>query len=272
MTRNLWIGLPGRLHEIDRAAKSFDRTADLGVSEFRSLGGRVTVQSTPRANRRVKLSWEMLEPEHSRFLDRLARRVDGVGPLAFIDPAAVNMLGPAQAAGLPLPGESFADHWFSVTPAIPYTVSSELGYWVTTTSKDLRFGWYHGYWYGFPVVPGLRVSFRLPYTWGADTAVAQLDFKTEGGDVITSATGAGGLVTATAPSGAAFVTPVGGPGAAGTFPMADSCLTYGDPAERGVPGDGCPPVAITAYNDAPAQPLPYRNVSVDLVEVSRAAG
>ena len=48
--------------EIAQAAKSFDRTADLGVNEFKSIGGRVTLTRNLAPVRRLKLAWDLLAP------------------------------------------------------------------------------------------------------------------------------------------------------------------------------------------------------------------
>src|SRR5690349_864913 len=127
MTRNLWIGKPGLLREIVQAAKSWDRSADLNVTEFKSLEGAVTIVAPPRTVRRLKLSWDMLPPQDAQHLVRLAQRVNGpgmqgslreaFGPVAVIDPAAVNLLDPYQAAAQST-SRNGSDHWFTVTGTV----------------------------------------------------------------------------------------------------------------------------------------------------------
>jgi hypothetical protein len=208
-----------------------------------------------RANRRVKLSWDSLEPGLARKLDRLARRVDGPGPIAFIDPAAVNLLAARQAAGQWDPGIAAAKlPWFALSSAGKVVESATVPgtYGFTTTTVADRVGWKQGKWTGFPVPPGM---------------------KDVTGAGVGSFSATGTTVTGTAPATAAFVTPHAAPGAIGTFALAGACLTYGgDTPAADLPGEGCPPVAITGYSDAPAQPLPYRGISLDLVEVASAAG
>ncbi|MGI3225612.1 hypothetical protein ACRJ4B_18750 [Streptomyces sp. GTA36] len=219
MARNLWIGKPGLLREIDQAAKSWDRSAELNVTEFKSLEGRVTTIAPPRTVRRLKFSWDWLEPGDAQHLTRLARRVNGpglqgspapsYGPLAVIDPASVNLLGPYQAAAQSSePGGT--DHWFTVTGSLgvlPYTGDTVIGDFGETT----RVGWRHGLWTGWPVAPGMRVSWQVPPDWNPALATAQLDWKRADGTYLSTTATTGAAVTGTAPAEAAFVTPVGGP-------------------------------------------------------------
>ncbi|MDX2814976.1 hypothetical protein ABZ312_05450 [Streptomyces sp. NPDC006207] len=276
MGRNLWIGPPGSLYEIDRAARSFDRSADLGVSEFTSLGGRVTVVRNARANRRTKLSWDTLEPAQARVLDRLARRTDGAGPVALLDPAAANMLDALQAAGRGEPGSTGLGQWLPVVGTGTGSVTEPASPGVfafTAADTAAKVAWRHRYWGSHPVAPGTRISFRASTAIAAlPTCAVNLDFKNAAGAYLSSVSANGAYVAGTVPAGAAFVTPCAKPGAAGTYALAGACLSYDDGAADGVPGDGCPAMAVTGYSDVPSQPLPYRGVSIDLVEVAGAAG
>ncbi|GGZ15357.1 hypothetical protein GCM10010387_04600 [Streptomyces inusitatus] len=272
---NLWIGTPGALHEIDQAAKSFDRSAELGINEFKALGGRVTLTRNPSAVRRVKLGWELLAPRHARLLDRLARRLDGSGPLVLVDPAAGNVLDPRQAAGKGDPGQAGMNQWFkvSVTGTVVESATVPGTFSFTATDATGKLAWRARTWSNFPVAPGMRISFHAPAAFAAlPTATAQVDFKKADGTYLSTVSADGPLVTATVPAEAAFATPCAAPGVIGTYSLAGACLTYGGPAEQDVPGDGMPPMGITGYSDAPARPQPYRSISLDLVEVSSATG
>ncbi|GAA5057237.1 hypothetical protein [Streptomyces similanensis] len=277
---NLWIGPPGAMTEIDQAAKSFDRSADLGVTEFKSLGGRVTVTRYPNPVRRMKLSWDLLAPAHARVLDRLARRVDGPGPLYVVDPAAGNVLGATQAGGLGVAGSTTVTglaQWVrtSATGTLAESTAQPGAFVFTAADATSVVAWRcTGTTGNFPVAPGLQVSFRVPAAFAAlATVSAGFDFKKADGSYLSSVTAAGPLVGATVPAGAAYLTPVAKPGAAGgPYSLAGACLAYGAVAEAGVPGDGLPPMSVTGYSDSPGRPLPYRSISIDLVEVSGAAG
>ncbi|MEW2391158.1 hypothetical protein AB0933_22685 [Streptomyces venezuelae] len=270
MARNLWIGAPGRLREIRQAAKSWDRTAELNVTEFKALEGRVTTFAPTRTIRRLKLSFEWLEPEDAQHLARLARRVGtGRGPLVVLDPASVNLLDPYQAAGQS-DSRGGWDHWFTMNGAIALARNADD---ITTADcQDVAaaVGWVHGTWAGWPVVPGMRVSWLLPAGWDPATATAQLDWKGADGTYLSTSQVAGAALTATAPEGAAFATPVGRPGAVGLFGLAGACLTVDEEPVAHSLGDGCPAMSVTAYTDVPSARLPFRNVGVDLVEVRRA--
>lgn len=274
---NLWIGRPGSMAEIDQAAKSFDRSADLGVSEFKSLGGRVTVTRNQAPVRRLKLAWDLLPPAPARALDRIARRIDGSGPVYVIDPAAGNVLAPAQAAGTGVAGATDITglaQWFVTLPNGTLTTTTPGVFAFTATDATSTVAWRCNATVGnFPVTPGLPISFRAPTALAAlGTVTVGLDYKKADGSYLSSSTTPGPLVTGTVPPGAAYATPTAKPGTPGTYSLAGACLTYGGTAADGVPGDGLPPMSVTGYSDAPGRPLPYRNFSLDLVEVSGAAG
>ncbi|MFF3750103.1 hypothetical protein ACFYYH_06515 [Streptomyces sp. NPDC002018] len=279
MARNLWIGKPGLLREITTQAKSWDRSAELQVSEFTSLEGQITAVAPARTTRRLKFSWEWLEPADADHLVRLARRVNGPGMLgravyagrsvAVLDPASVNLLDPYQAAGQSaLPGST--DHWFTARGS--FTVTPSVDDVVLGSCEDpaTRIGWRHGAWPGWPVMPAMRVSWLLPPDWDPGVCVAQLDWKDRDGGHLATVSATGPTVTGTAPEGAAFVTPVGGPGATGTTGLAGACLTIGEEPVALALGEGCPAMAVTGCSDVPASRLPYRNISIDLVEVTGA--
>ncbi|GGV26680.1 hypothetical protein [Streptomyces spectabilis] len=274
---NLWIGPPGAMYEIDQAAKSFDRSADLGVSEFKSLTGRITLTRHPAPIRRVKLSWDLLGPHHARALDRLARRVDGAGPLVLVDPGSVNVLGPAQAAGRGPSGAAGLQQWSRVSAngSVIETSAATGVFSFTADDATSRVAWrWPGPGGNFPVTAGLPVSFHAPTALAVPASrTVGIDFKRADGTTVGSATANGPLVTATVPDQAAYLTPHVRPGTAGTFALAGACLTYGgERAADGVPGDGLPLMSVTGYSDAPARPLPYRSFGIDLVEVTGATG
>ncbi|MFJ9161214.1 hypothetical protein ACIRPS_30940 [Streptomyces griseoviridis] len=102
----LWIGRPGYLREFTEAASTFDRSPDLSVFEFQSLAGGVTTWAAPLSPRRYRLAWSAMLPDDLAHLDRLARRVDGPGPVAVVDPASGNLLTANHASGTnPSPGQ-----------------------------------------------------------------------------------------------------------------------------------------------------------------------
>ncbi|WP_432068235.1 hypothetical protein [Streptomyces sp. C10-9-1] len=102
-------------------------------------------------------------PEDVTHLDRLARRVDGPGPVAVIDPAAGNLLTANHAAGR-VPGPGQAEWWSTSnvtrtsTPYAPLVVSC------ATPPDDLT----TLVWYAptsvraYPVVAGQQVMWWAP--------------------------------------------------------------------------------------------------------------
>ncbi|MEU3523183.1 hypothetical protein AB0E62_04835 [Streptomyces sp. NPDC038707] len=279
---NLWIGPPGAMTEIDQAAKSFDRSADLGVTEFKSLGGRVTVTRAASPVRRLKLSWELLAPAHARALDRIARRTGGPGPVYVVDPAAANVLAPAQAEGTGTAGAvdvTGLAQWFktSTTGAVSESTTVPGTFVHTAADATSALAWRYtgtpGSGGNFPVSPGLQISFHAPTALAAlGTVSVGIDFKKADGSYLATLAATGPLVTGTVPAGAVYATPTAKPGTAGTYALAGACFTYGGTAQAGIPGDGLPPMSVTGYTDAPGRPLPYRSIGIDLVEVSGAAG
>ncbi|MFD9906375.1 hypothetical protein [Streptomyces sp. NPDC059063] len=273
MARNLWIGTPGLLREIPQAAKSWDRSADLNVSEFKALEGQVTTFAPFHTVRRLKFSFEGLEPDDAQHLVRLARRAsDGVtaraaGPVAVLDPVSVNLLGPSQAAGQS-GREDGLDQWFAVSGEPTFSRFVREG-WTVGGKTPAVVGWVHGTWPGWPVAPGMRVSWLLPPSWGTD-AVARLAWKDADGEPLRETSGSAVSVTGTAPRDAAFVTPQGQLNSPGIIPLGGACLSIGEPPVAFAVGDGCPAMSVTGYSDVPAARLPYRNVGIDLVEVTRA--
>ncbi|MEU6348871.1 hypothetical protein ABZ896_06045 [Streptomyces sp. NPDC047072] len=271
---NLWIGPPGAMVEIDQAAKSFDRTADLGTSEFRSLGGRVTLTRNLAPVRRLKLAWDLLAPAHARALDRIARRVDSGRPVAVVDPAAGNLLDPQQALGRRDPGMPMVQ-WYLGNGSGSITATAAGDYVLNSTDAAGKAAWCSARWPDgrFPVAPGIVVSFRPPASFtGVGAQTVQITWRDSTGAALSTTGVTGSVLTATAPAGACSLTPYSMPGAIGTYSLAGACLTYGGTAENGIPGDGLPPMSVTAYTDAPGRPLPYRSIGLDLVEVSSAAG
>ncbi|WP_457032605.1 hypothetical protein [Kitasatospora sp. P5_F3] len=281
MPHNLWIGRPGSLREIDQAAKSWDRSADLGVTEFRSLSGRATVVYAPRSVRRLKLSWESLDQGTAAYLDRLVRRVDGNGPLVVLDPVVANLLTADQSAGRALsrvaagadparPGQ-----WYPVNGLLVESVNVPGAYAFQATVATATVSWKHPNWPGLPVVPGMAVTFALPTAFPAATSVAQVKFLNSAGNDLGSGalSSPGRTVNGTVPVGAVYAVPFGTPGAVGNHALAGACFTVGgDWASEEQPGEGYPAMAVIGYADTPAAKLPYRNISIDLLEAASTAG
>ncbi|MFF3975284.1 hypothetical protein [Streptomyces sp. NPDC001828] len=162
---SLWIGRSGALREFPEAAVTYDRSNDLGVSEFRALSGALTTWVPPVQPRRMKLTWTSMALEDAQFLDRLARRVDGPGPVRVIDPASENWFFGPQANGLrsingavDWRGDPGAKVTVNSGSALydPVTVSAPAGadgWFIIENARDIG---------GFPVMPGGQVTFWAP--------------------------------------------------------------------------------------------------------------
>jgi len=261
---SLWIGPPDRMREIPQAARDYDRTVELGVTEFRALSGSVTATSLTAPPRRLKFAFTGLAEEDARWLEALARRVFGPVPLAVLDPAAVNLLDGPQSQGYgPLGG-------YQLTGTGTLAQQADRRLTLTATANGAVLRWRHPHWTGWPIVPGLPVGFAsaLAPAYGA----CVLEFFTATG----AANGTAGPATVLfeqPPAGTVFVRPtVRLVGTAGAVPVGAAWLSLATPAEAGqvAPlGDGCPAMTVTSYTDHP-QPL-SRDMTVELVEVRRAA-
>ncbi|MGW2425066.1 hypothetical protein ACWC0C_38490 [Streptomyces sp. NPDC001709] len=167
----MWIGRPGALREFTEAASTFDRSPTLGVAEFRSLGGGVTTWAPALQPRRLKLAWQAMLPDDLAHLDRLARRVDGPGPVAVIDPAVGNLLTANHAHGnAPAPGQA---QWFS-TPNVTRTSTPYAPVLVSLAAPDdlTTLVWYAPTpVLAYPVVPGQQVSWWAPSLAGVTEQV-----------------------------------------------------------------------------------------------------
>ncbi|WP_433268150.1 hypothetical protein ACQPZF_03495 [Actinosynnema sp. CS-041913] len=262
---SLWIGPPGRLREIRDAATEFDRSVSLGVQEFASLSGGVTVTRLATPPRRMSLSWTNLRPEDARWLEALARRVHGPRPLAVLDPASDNLVEPNQSLGIaPTTGVSLVG--FGILAEQPDGTLTVTG---TQDTSRLHYG--HTHWVGWPVVPGVVVSFTTALAQG-NGAACELEFYDRDGTLIESAGPTAPLLSVLPPPGAVFVFPkVRLPALSVPTPVGGALLRLGGPVAVGEPvplGDGCPAMAVTGYTDRPR--LAHRDMTLTLVEVRHA--
>ncbi|MEU8095778.1 hypothetical protein [Streptomyces rubiginosohelvolus] len=234
MPRNLWIGLPGRLRELSQAATAFERGAELGVTQFTSLGGQVTTVAPQRTARKTKFTFDRLSQDDAAHLDRLARRIDGPGPVVVIDPVTRNLLDPLQAEGRS-PGGSAAPYWYSSGGGTgKLQLSTRTGaardaYEWKPDSATTQLSWHRRPGAGFPVAPGMSVRFTLPVSWRVGPCATRLHWRDAAGVYLSSAAVTGHTLSATVPAGAALVTPSGIAGEVGTYPLDGAVLTIDDP-------------------------------------------
>ncbi|MBB5934577.1 hypothetical protein [Streptomyces zagrosensis] len=225
-----------------------------------------------------------MQRDDVRHLDRLARRLDQLGPVAVLDPLAGNLLGGGQAAGLGNParwavtsasgssdlilyGGDYGEH-------VPNTVSVEAI--PPSNGPDLFFQ--HPTWTGYPVAPGTAVTWWVPGLLAAGAALSQL--RIEWYDVANSLLSAAATNTPlvpmvhTVPAGAAYARPAVRFSAKGMWVMGESVLALGDVSAALLAGDrptgeGCPSYSITRYSHAAmAGDGAFRDIGLELVEVS----
>ncbi len=279
----MWIGLPGALREIIDGASSYDRTPDLGVTEFRSLAGAVTTWAPPVQPRRLKLKWSAMDRADVEHLDRLARRVDGPGPVAVLDPLARNLLAADQAAGRGAPAK------WSWTPLQIAVYGGQFGpyveNWISVESVPTEgytsLTWLHASFPGFPVMPGQTYTWWTPdlLSAGAAMMTARVGWYDATGKYLSTSAAdiAGAPLVAAVPAGAVYVRPYVAFTARGMWPLGTSVLVLGDVAAELVAGErpageGCAAYSITGYaHSATAGNGRYRDIGLDLVEVTGAA-
>lgn len=211
---SMWIGALGALREITDGTTEFDRSPDLGVTEFRALGGGVTTWVPPISSRRLSLSWESMELGDVHHLDRLARRVDGPGPVYVIDPASENWLSASHASAR----VSVADYaeW-SRDPAVIFPANlpeySPIRVSVPATASSMRLMYKRPDGSGYPVAPGMRVSFWVPGMVGVASDFRIYTYPAPGSPGATGSFGSGAArtnqpFTLTIPDGVATIVPV----------------------------------------------------------------
>ncbi|MGW1277582.1 hypothetical protein ACWD4V_11590 [Streptomyces tsukubensis] len=214
-----------------------------------------------------------------RHLDRLARRMDGPGPIAVVDPLAGNMLSGHQGDGVGSPSAwSVSASDIEVTGGVTDTAP------VTATVKNVPASlgpdlfWQHPRWYGYPVAPGMVVTWWAPGLVAAGAAVAMLRIQwIDAAGVVTGTATQNGMtpIVRVVPAGVVFARPVIRFSALGTWPIGRAVLALGDVSAALVAGDvphgeGSPPYSITRYSHgaAPGDGR-WRDIGLELVEVSQ---
>lgn len=279
MGSNLWIGRPGAMREISQRA-DLERSPTVGAAEHRSLEGQVTTWSPKYTPRRHKLSWKWLQEGDARHLDRLARRLPVGGPyntdpVVLIDPAAGNLFDPHQAEPSYLTQEGVAKAWEVVgggsviwyfSTLISGGVAGTTVWWRNTQHPSRAWPTTAGMTLTFVVDPPGAGLTNLP-AWTAGLQWTDIDRNTIS---TVYATGQRRAVTGTAPAAAAFVRPFLSLNAAGTGYVGRSCLAVGTVADTSATGDGAPAYAVTGFTETVTR-LPYRDVTIELVEVAGAS-
>ncbi|MFB6955249.1 hypothetical protein ACFCXP_37020 [Streptomyces niveus] len=276
----LWIGQLGALREITDGARQFDRSPDLGVSEFRSLDGAITAWVSAVRPRRMKISWESMQRDDVNHLDRLARRLDAISPIAVLDPLTRNWLSATQAAGLGSTGRwawSGADiilYGGSNGETVPNTVSVEN----VPTSNGPDLFWRHPSWIGFPVMPGMTLTWWAPglVTSGAALAQLRIEWYDARGTLLSTAltNSPTAPLVRTVPANTVYARPAVRFAAKGMWLLGESVLVLGDVSAAlvaGEPfyGDGTPAYSITAFTHAASDGNgAHRDVGLELVEVA----
>ncbi|MFJ5707608.1 hypothetical protein [Streptomyces sp. NPDC093105] len=256
----------------------------MSVKEFRSLAGGVTTWAPSVMPRRYSLEWEGLAPGDVAHIDALARRISYAGPLVVLDPLSGNLLSGRQSQGR---GDfrqwdsSASEVMMYGTGAAPNSVVANV---TTVPTNGAAITWKHPTWAGFPI-PGGPVTW-WPWSFGHSHAAKVSGFDLKWYDATgafistTTQADASRPMVVTAPASAAFVAPSVRINTVGFYSISRAALCLGDAAAyltslgSALPmGEGSPGMSITGYRHA-ATPGDgaYRDIGLDLVEVTSAAG
>ncbi|MFD8115446.1 hypothetical protein [Streptomyces microflavus] len=226
-----------------------------------------------------------MQPADVQHLDRLARRVDQLGPVAVVDPLAGNLLGGGQAAGLGDPSRwavtrlsGYEDISFYGGGSGAYVPNSVGVEYIPPGGGGPDLFWQHPTWAGYPVTPGMVVTWWTPGLLTSGAALSQLRiewYRTDGGLISTDTTTTPGApMVRTVPSGAAYARPAVRFAAEGVWLLGESILALGDVSAALLAGarpigEGTPAYSITRYSHVASEgDGAHRDIGLELVEVT----
>ncbi|MFJ2783679.1 MULTISPECIES: hypothetical protein [unclassified Streptomyces] len=280
----MWIGAPGELRQITDGATKFLRAPEVKAGEFRALSGAITTWTPAVQPRRYSIDWDAMAPGDVAHIDALARQISHAGPIAVLDPLAVNLLQGRQSWG-----RGDIRQWgYSASTVTLYETGTAPGLVVANVSTPPTGGaeivWTHPYssWSGHPVPAGATVTW-WPWTLATAHAAVLGAFSLSWYDVTSALvstvtqTDSTRPMVAVAPPKAAFVVPGVLVKTPGFVTLGRSVLALGDASNLtslggALPvGEGSPAVTITGYRHAMAPgDGAWRDIGLDLVEVTSA--
>jgi hypothetical protein len=220
---SLYLGVPGNLLAIRSPARGVDRSSALTVVDQALLSGRHRTQRIGTPRTQYKLHWPWLAEADVRVLRELWLGTYGPGPLAFFDPAEVNLLPPNIAAGTTQLADTTG--WNATVGTISSATSTlalrgRALQWVAPASGALVADLNAGATVAdlTPVRAGVTYTARMQAWLASGTGfsgAAELEWYDVSGAVIGSAVQGSGValttspqqltVTAAAPTGSAYV-------------------------------------------------------------------
>jgi hypothetical protein len=234
---SVYFGRPGALVTLPWPRGDLGKPYERLTSDFVTGTGQHAVQQGPLGSRSYAVNWNALHQDTYSLIEQYVTGNMGMGPWAFLDPSAPNLLLPNQASatnntydlaglatstGLASAGtllsntDATAIHRTGATRSIRWQfVSAASG------SPTLVFGSPYRNWYGIPVFPGLSyawstwmkpdgivdsaITMSARIQW-LDAAGSQLSESTSGD--FTPGTWLRFSAIAAAPAGAAYARPV----------------------------------------------------------------
>lgn len=284
---NVYLGKPGALTTLPWPRGDMDRQYERLTADFVTNTGQHLVTMSPQGSRLYTLNWNSLHGDSYGLLSQYWSGMMGVGPWAFIDPSANNLLMPNQASATSNMNDATGVQTLTGSPQMGTVLSNSSASFIHRTggTRSIQWQWptaasgtptlcftppYRN-WFGIPVVVG------LPYAWSiwampdgvVDTSVTcsariqwlnaagtQIQQDTSGDSVLT--TWGKLTVSVNAPVGAYYARPVLITNSAtittGASVYADEPLFEQDSVFNSwAPGTGCRPVEITGLTD----PIPF---------------
>jgi hypothetical protein len=279
----VYLGRPGALVALPFPRSNLDRALTRQVFEFASGTGQYMVSALPAGARQFTVNWSALHVDTFNKVDQFWQAQVGMGPWAWIDPSSPNMLLPNIASAtnnlFDTTGFSTSDGLAASGTLVSSTINIQravgtrsLRWQFTTaaaTTPTLWLGGPYRNWYGYPVAPTLPYTFScygrpdgtvdtsitatLALQW-FDGSGAQIGSNAAGSSVVLTGGYLPLSVTATAPSGAAYVRPIGlATGSTittgGSIYLDTFQLEQDTVVNTWAPGSGTRPVEITGLNE-----------------------
>jgi hypothetical protein len=229
---NIYFGTPGALITLPHPRGGMESTRQRATQTFPLGSGETRTRKGLQGSRQFALAWERLTFDTFETLRAYDQGHMGPGPFAILDPGRRNMLTANQSGSTSLTNDtenfSIAGSGCTIassatlTTGVPRSLAWSFNFSSPSSGAAiLTLDSPYGGWPGVPVVASRALAFSfLARGGGADAIVSYLAemlwydatstlLSTSTGSVVTTSSGAWteGLVTATAPSTAAYVLP-----------------------------------------------------------------
>lgn len=265
-----------------------DHSPPWNPSLYQSLEGAYTMWMPSYRSQARKLVWPWLSEAEADSISRAVRSVYAPGPIACYDPAANNLLGPAQAVGR-------GSTWMFGTDASGGSFSSDAApsssegtinrkVKVSGLSVGTKVFWRNPSWHGFPIYRSTTAGRSFYFQWangptlGTGGLIGVDGLNADGTifeTVSASATSNSGTVSGTLSATSIFMRPyiklgpavsLAGPADVGIATFRIGTTVASSLSSEGV---GCPGYGLQNFSDV-YNMWPYRTIQASLVEVVKS--